>query len=138
AAPGRPAPPALHDHIESEIGRGFGPMSLKSELGSMKARLVVESGDWALMKGQGNFDNIDELFALGIASVPLSDPGRADAALEHLVTAGKTVPDRDARDVAQIMAAELEGLIKLGRQDRAGALASLARGAQLEAQRPRP
>jgi tetratricopeptide (TPR) repeat protein len=127
-----------HQHVESEIGKGFGPLSLKSELASMKARLVVEGGDWAQMKGQGSFDNIDELFALGMASVPLSDPGRADAALEHLATAAKTVPDRDAREVAQIMAAELEGLIKLGRNDRAGALASLARGAQLEARRPKP
>ena len=127
-----------HQHIESEIGRGFNPVSLKSELASMKARLVVESGDWAPMKGQASFDNIDELFALGMASIPLRDPGRADAAIEQLTTAAKTVPDRDAREVAAIMAAELEGLIKLGRNDRAGALASLARGAQLEAKRPRP
>jgi tetratricopeptide (TPR) repeat protein len=141
ALPAPPAPstlPAPHVHVESEIGKGFGPLSLKGELGSMKARLVVESGDWSLMKGQGNFDNIDDLFALGLASIPLSDPARAAAALEHLTTAGKTVPDRDAREVAQIMAAELEGLIKLARNDRAGALAALARGAQLEAGRPRP
>ena len=127
-----------HEHVESEIGRGYGALSLKSELASMKARLVVESGDWAPMKGQGSFDNIDELFALGMASIPLRDPGRADAALEQLTTAAKTVPDRDAREVAVIMAAELEGLMKLGRNDRAGALAALARGAQLEAKRPRP
>jgi len=25
----------------------------------MKARLVVESGDWSLMKGQPSFENID-------------------------------------------------------------------------------
>jgi hypothetical protein len=90
------------------------------------------------MKGQATFDNIDELFALGMASIPLRDPARADAAIEQLTTASKTVPDRDAREVAQIMAAELEGLGKLGRNDRAGALAALARGAQLEAKRPRP
>ena len=30
-------------HVESEIGRGYGTMSLKSELASMKARLVMES-----------------------------------------------------------------------------------------------
>jgi predicted Zn-dependent protease len=128
---------AQHQH-ESEIGKGYGETSLKSELASMKARLVVESGDWAPMKGQPSFDNIDELFALGMASVPLRDPGRADAALEQLLTAAKTVPDRDARGVAAIMAAELDGLIKFGRNDRAGALASLARAAQLEAGRPRP
>ena len=126
-----------HQH-ESEIGKGYGETSLKSELASMRARLVIESGDWAPMKGQPNFDNIDELFALGMASIPLRDPGRADAALEQLANAAKTIPDRDAREVAAIMAAELEGLITLGRNDRAGALAALARGAQLEAKRPRP
>ncbi len=129
---------AEHQHVESEIGKGFGPLSLKSELASMKARLVVESGDWSPMKGQGSFDNIDELFALGMASIPLRDPGRADAALENLTTASKTVPDRDARAIALIMAAQLDGLIKLGRSDRAGALASFARAAQLEARGPKP
>ena len=134
--PANPANPA--HHIESEIGKGYGQTSLKSELASMKARLVVESGDWAPMKGQGSFDNIDELFALGMASIPLRDPGRADAAIEQLTNASKTVPDRDAREVAVIMAAELEGLTRLARNDRAGSLASLARATQLEAQRPRP
>ena len=125
-------------HSESEIGKGYGATSLKSELASMKARLVVESGDWAPMKGQGSFDNIDELFALGMASVPLGDRGRADAALEQLTNASKTIPDQDAREVAAIMAVEVEGLIKLGRNDRPGALAALARAAALEAKRPRP
>jgi tetratricopeptide (TPR) repeat protein len=129
---------AEHQHAESEIGKGYGQVSLKSELASMKARLVLESGDWAPMKGQGSFDNIDELFALGMASIPLRDPGRADAALDQLLTAARTIPDRDAREVAQIMAAELEGIIKLARNDRSGALASLARGAQLESHRVRP
>ena len=133
-----PEHPENHANHESEIGKGYGETSLKSELASMKARLVVESGDWVPMKGQPGFDNIDELFALGMASIPLRDPGRADAALEQLLTAAKTVPDRDAREVAAIMAAELEGLVKLGRNDRPGALASLARAAQLEASRPRP
>jgi tetratricopeptide (TPR) repeat protein len=132
-----PASPVPHSH-ESEIGKGYGDTSLKSELASMKARLVVESGDWAPMKGQGSFDNIDELFALGMASIPLRDPGRAEAAFEQLSNAAKTIPDRDAREVAQIMAVEIEGLIKLGRGDRGGALAALARAAQLEAARPRP
>lgn len=142
--PNLPIPPNLsvpsvhQNHVESEIGRGYGPMSLKSELASMKARLVVETADWAPMKGQGSFDNIDELFALGVASVALNDRGRADAALEHLNEAAKTVPDRDAREVATIMAAELDGLMRLAGNDRAGALGSLARAAQLEAKRPKP
>ena len=83
-----PAPTA--HHVESEIGRGYGPMSLKSELASMKARLVVESGDWALMKGQGTFDNIDELFALGVASVPLGDRRARRGGARAARTAAKT------------------------------------------------
>jgi len=125
-------------HLESEIGRGFGEMSLKSELASMKARLVLENGDWKQMQGQPNFDNIDELFALGVASVALGDPGRAGAALDHLKQAAATLPDRDAKEIAQIMAAQLDGMMRLGRGDQPGALASLAVAAQLEARRPKP
>jgi tetratricopeptide (TPR) repeat protein len=127
-----------HAHVESEIGRGYGATSLKSELASMKARLVVESGGWAEMKGQGSFDNIDELYALGAASVKLGDMDRANAALEHLDTASKTVPDADARAVARIMAIELDGLVRLARGDRAGALTAFAAAAAGEAKRPKP
>jgi tetratricopeptide (TPR) repeat protein len=138
-----PAPPALtapsaHHPAESEIGRGYGPLSLKNELASLKARFVVESGAWSVMKGQGSFDNIDELFALGMASVRLGDAGRAEAAVEQLGTASRTVPDRDAREVAAIMGAELEGLLRFSRADRAGALSSHARAAALEARRAKP
>src|SRR5262249_42398620 len=143
AAAGRPGGSGTevtegHRHAESEIGKGYNPVSLKSELASMKARLVVESREWALMKGQGSFDNIDELFALGLAGLRLGDGGRADAALEHLRTAATTIPDRDAREIAVIMAAELDALIRFASDDRAGALASAARAAELESKRAKP
>src|SRR5262245_7537302 len=138
ALPAPPASPAHAAHVESEIGRGYGSMSLKSELASMRARQVVESGSWADMKGKGSFDNIDELFALGQASIALGDLARADAAVEHLGTAAKTVPDADAREISAIMAAELDGLLRLARKDRAGGLAALRRATALEARRPRP
>jgi len=127
-----------HQHVESEIGKGYGPMSLQSELASMKARLVVESGDWAVMKGQGSFGNIDELYALGVASVKLGDGARAEVALEHLDTASKTVPDADAREIAHIMTAELDGVMRAARGDRAGANAAFAHAAAAEAKRPKP
>ncbi len=138
APPARPALPAHPAHVESEIGKGFNPISLKSELASMKARLVVESGDWALMKGQGSFDNIDELFALGAASVRLGDKGRADAALEHLGNAATSIPDRDAKEIAQIMRDELDGLMREAAKDKAGSMAAFARAAALEAKRAKP
>jgi tetratricopeptide (TPR) repeat protein len=127
-----------HQHVESEIGKGYSATSLKSELASMKARLVVESGEWGLMKGQGAFENIDELYALGAASVRLGDRGRADAALEHLGTATKSVPDRDAREIAQIMREELDGLMRESAGNTSGALGAFARAAALEAKRPKP
>ena len=127
-----------HQHVDSEIGRGFSETSLKSELASMRARRVIESRSWSDMKGQASFDNIDELFALGAASVALGDLGRADAALEHLGNASRTVPDADARDIAAIMAAELEGLLRIARGDREAGLGALARAAALEAKRPKP
>jgi tetratricopeptide (TPR) repeat protein len=127
-----------HQHIESEIGKGYNTGSLKTELASMKARLVVESGDWSLMKGQGSFENIDELYALGAASVRLGDRGRADAALEHLGNAAKSVPDRDAREIAQIMREELDGLMRESAGNTSGALGAFARAAALEAKRPKP
>src|SRR5262245_48029481 len=37
------------DHVESEIGRGNGPLSLRNERASMRARFIVESGRWELM-----------------------------------------------------------------------------------------
>jgi tetratricopeptide (TPR) repeat protein len=138
ASPPPAAQPAHPAHAESEIGRGYGAMSLKSELASMRARQVVESGAWADMKGRGSFDNIDELFALGEAAVKLGDLARADAAVEHLATAAKSVPDADAREIAAIMGAALDGLLRLARGDRAGGLGALQRAASLEAKRPRP
>jgi tetratricopeptide (TPR) repeat protein len=127
-----------HQHAESEIGRGFSTTSLRSELGSMRARRVVESGSWAEMKGQGSFENIDELFALGLASVKLGDRTRAEAALQHLGTASQTVPDSDAREIASIMRAELDALMRIAASDSQGGLAELARAAGLEARRPKP
>ena len=127
-----------HQHAESEIGRGFGATSLKSELGSMRARRIVESGAWEEMKGQGSFENIDELFALGAASVKLGDLPRAAVALDHLGKASESVPDADAREIAAIMRSELDGLMRLAGGDKPGGLSALGRAAALEAKRPRP
>src|SRR5204863_5030513 len=92
ARPALPAPPA-HQHVESEIGRGFNPLSLESELASMRARLVVDAGAWEELKGKSAFGNVDELLALGIASVKLGDLARAQAAYENLKKGRDAAPD---------------------------------------------
>lgn len=124
-------------HAESEIGRGYGAMSLRNELASMRARYVVESRDWARMKGASSFDNIDELFALGLSSVGLGDIGRANAAITQLRSAG-TASERDLREVSVIMADQIDGLVRFAGGDRTGAFVALRRAAAAEAARPRP
>jgi len=133
-----PAAPTNHAHVESEIGRGYGSMSLRNELASMRARYVVESRDWSMMKGRGSFDNIDELFALGLSSVALGDFARVEAAIDHLAKASGSLPNPDLKDVASIMADQLRGVLQFARGSRDAGLAALARAAEAEARRPRP
>src|SRR5262245_54277602 len=127
-----------HQHVESEIGRGNGPLSLRSERASMRARLVVDSGRWELMKGQPSFDNVDELFALGLASVMLGDRPRAEAAIEQLGGARAAAPDPDNKHVAEIMYGEISGLYQVLRGEKSKGLSALASAARLEAQMARP
>lgn len=130
--------PAPHQHVESEIGRGYGTMSLKNELASMRARYVIESGEWEKLKGAANFDNIDELFALGLAAVAFQDTARAVSAVEHLRKASSSIPEVDMREIAAIMADELDGLVQLSRGAPESGFAALARAADREAKRPLP
>jgi tetratricopeptide (TPR) repeat protein len=129
---------AAPHHVESEIGRGYGPISLRNELASMQARYVIESRDWTMMAGQSNFDNIDELFAVGVSAVGRGDAARAAAALDHLRKAAASIPERDSREVASIMATQLNGLVQFAQGDQKAALVELARAADAEAKRRRP
>jgi tetratricopeptide (TPR) repeat protein len=127
-----------HQHVESEIGRGNGPLSLLSERASMRARFIVESGRWERMKGQPSFDNVDELFALGLASVKLGDRGRVEAALEQLQGARGAAPDADNKRLAEIMYRQIGGLYQMLRGEKAEGLAALESASRLENQMPRP
>jgi tetratricopeptide (TPR) repeat protein len=129
---------ATSHHVESEIGRGNGPLSLRSERASMRARFVVESGRWALMKGQPSFDNVDELFALGLASIRLGDRARVEAALEQLDGARAAAPDADNKQIAEIMYRQIGGLYQIMRGEKSEGLAVLAAAMRLEARMPRP
>lgn len=138
-APGPPMSVTGHlAHSESEIGRGFNTISLKSERASLRARLIIESGQWEEMKGQGSFDNVDELFALGVSSVKIGDLARAAAAVEQLQGAQRAAPDADNRRLAQIMTAQVDGLLQLASGKKPAALAALAAAATLEAGLPKP
>lgn len=124
--------------VSSEIGRGYDAVALKNERASLRARLIIEGADWHLMKGQPSFDNIDELFALGLSSVALEDYGRAEAAVRELAQASSALPDRDAADLAALMREQIVGLLTIARGDQKTGLSVLARAAQREAARPKP
>jgi tetratricopeptide (TPR) repeat protein len=137
-APAASAIPGGHEHVESEIGRGFGGVALKSERASMVARAIVEGGRWEEMKGRGSFDNVDELFVLGLASVALGDEARAEAAFDQMDGARRAAPDQDNRELTQIMSAEIAGVLQVARGQKGEGLATLAKGARMEALRPKP
>lgn len=113
-------------------------MSLKGELASMRARLVLEGGRWDEMKGRASFDNVDELFALGIASVKLGDEARGEAVFDQLQHARAAAPDPDNKRLASIMSGEVAGLIQLVRGQKSEAMQTLAGAARAESQLPRP
>jgi tetratricopeptide (TPR) repeat protein len=128
------------EHTHSDIGRGYGPIALRNELASMRARDVIESEEWTRMQGQGTFDNVDELFALGLSSLRLGDLPRAEAAADHLTTAARSIADHDhdQREVVTIMAAQLRGLLDIAHGDTTNGLATLAKTAEDESRLPPP
>jgi tetratricopeptide (TPR) repeat protein len=127
-----------HHYADSEIGRGSGAMALRNDRGSMRARYVIESERWSEMKGQQSFDNVDELFALGMSAVRLGDARRASAAIDLLRNAA--APDREPglREQAAIMAAELEALAAFAEGRHREAFASMDAASALQARMPKP
>ncbi len=127
-----------HHYSDSEIGRGSGPLALRNDRGSMRARYVIESERWSEMKGQQTFDNIDELFALGMSAVKLGDLARAKAAIGLFNKAA--APDQDAglREQAAIMAAELEALLAFAEARHKEAFATIERAYALQSRMPKP
>ncbi len=127
-----------HHYADSEIGRGSGPAALRNDRGSMRARYIIESERWQEMKGQGTFDNIDELFALGMSSVKIGDLARADAAIELMQKA--LAPDQDAglREQAAVMLAELQALQLFAQKRTNEAFVAMDRATMLQARMPKP
>lgn len=130
--------PGGHHYADSEIGRGSGPMALRNDRGSMRARYIIESERWSEMKGQGNFDNVDELFALGMASVKLGDVDRAEAAFKLFEEAAGPRQDPGLREQASIMAKELEALIAISRGRQKEAFAAMDQATYLQSRMPKP
>jgi tetratricopeptide (TPR) repeat protein len=127
-----------HHYADSEIGRGSGPMALRNDRGSMRARYVIESERWSEMKGQASFDNVDELFALGMSAAKLGDRGRLTAAVGEFQKLSASGPDADLRDQATVMLHELGALMLFGQGQQQEAFAAMDRAIAAQARMPKP
>ena len=123
---------------DSEIDRGSGPLALRNDKGSMRARLVLESERWSDMTGQNSFDNIDELYALGVSALKLKDAPRARAAYQELVKASAPDKDPGLREQAAIMVLEIEAQAAAIDGTPAVAFAKMDEAAALQAKMPKP
>jgi tetratricopeptide (TPR) repeat protein len=122
----------------SEIGRGSGEAALRNDRGSMRARYIIESERWHEMKGQTTFDNIEELFALGLSAVNLADSARVRSVIEELRKAAAPGQAADLREQAEVMLREMEALDLFAQGRHAEALAQMDRAASLQARMPKP
>lgn len=127
-----------HHYGESEIGRGTGPSALRNDRGSMRARYIIESERWGEMKGQTSFDNIDELFALGMSAWKLGDPKRLYAAVGEFEKLVKSPANAEVREQAVVMLHELGALLMWSQGDRGEAFAAMQRATAAQAAMPKP
>jgi tetratricopeptide (TPR) repeat protein len=104
----------------------------------MRARYIVESERWQDMKGQTTFDNIEELFALGLSAVNLADGARVRSVIDELRKAAAPGQDAGLREQAEVMLREMEALDVFAQGRHAEALALMDRAASLQARMPKP
>jgi tetratricopeptide (TPR) repeat protein len=127
-----------HHYADSEIGRGSGPAALRNDRGSLRARYIIESERWSEMKGQASFDNVDELFALGMSAWKLGDDKRLYAAVGEFEQLVKSPPDPELREVATIMLHQLGALLMLSQGQRQEAFMAMDRAVGAQAKLPKP
>jgi len=122
----------------SEIGRGSTEANLRNDRGSMRARYIIESERWQEMKGQTTFDNIEELFALGLSAVNLGDAARVRAVIGEFTKAAAPAQSIELREQAEIMLRQLEALDLFAQGKHVEAFALMDRVSAMEARMPKP
>lgn len=123
---------------QSEIGRGSNEAALRNDRGSMRARYVIESERWSEMKGQSSFDNIEELFALGLSAVHLGDGARARVVIEEFRKASAPSQPAELREQAEVMLREMEALDLFAQGRHAESFTVMDRAVALQARMPKP
>jgi tetratricopeptide (TPR) repeat protein len=123
---------------QSEIGRGNNEAALRNDRGSMRARYIIESERWSEMKGQSSFDNIEELFALGLSAVNLGDVARVRVVIDEFRKASAPSQPAELREQAEVMLKEMEALDRFAQGRHAEALAIMDSAAVLQGRMPKP
>lgn len=127
-----------HHYGDSEIGRGSGPLALRNDKGSMRARYILESERWGEMAGETGFDNIDALYALGVSAAHLDDVARAVAVRNELIKASQPEMDPGLREQAAIMLLELDAVAATLAGTPAVAFSRMDQAVALQAKMPKP
>ncbi len=122
----------------SEIGRGSTDAALRNDRGSMRARYILESERWQEMKGQTTFDNIEELFALGLSAVNLGDASRVRAVIGEFQKAAAPTQPMALREQAEIMLRQMEAMDLFAQGRHAEAFVLMDRVSAMEARMPKP
>ena len=113
-------------------------MALRNIRGSMRARYIIESERWGEMKGQGSFDNIDELFALGLSAAKLGDAQRLYAVAGEFEKLVKSPPDPALLDQATVMLHQIGALLMVSQGEMKEAFAAMDRAIAAQARMPKP
>jgi tetratricopeptide (TPR) repeat protein len=111
---------------------------LRSDLATMRAIHVVETGRWDLMKGQSNFENVDELLAVGMSAAGLGDADRAAAVHRLFEKFAREAKDPEDRTLVTIMEAQAAAAAARSGKSVEAALKEAARAASIERTLPRP
>jgi len=133
---------ATLDEIEPHVNRSAttdrGQLSLLSDLSSMRARYVVETGSWPLMARQSTFGNANELFALGLSAAKTGNGDVAEKARAALADRARDQREGDLRPAIAIMEREVAAAIAFAAGHRDQALAIMRAAAEDEARLPAP
>ena len=127
-----------HHYGDSEIGRGSGVAALRNDNGSMRARHVIESERWVDITNQKSFDNIDELFAMGMGAAKLGDIAKANTSLDLLQKADAPGQDPGLREQAAVMVEEMRALVAMAGGRPLDAITAMERATALQARMPKP
>src|SRR4029453_7005113 len=122
----------------SEIGRGADEAALRNDRGARRARYIIESERWAEMRGQSTFDNIEELFALGLSAVNLGDGARARSVIDEFRKAARPSQAAELREQAEVMLREMEALDQFAQGQHGRAFVLLDQAVAMQNRMPKP